>query len=183
MVNSVNPCPKCRRPMSYYAKTCRACHDVNGEKNPRWKGGRRIRSDGYVLCFVPGHPYAFRNFVLEHRLVMEKALGRYLEPHELVHHKNEIKHDNRIENLELTDHAAHASHHFTGRTIDRFRARLTREQLVGMYHDQKLTMAEIVTKTGISYGSLQRHFARLGVAKRRSDSHWIHRGRQHKAAV
>lgn len=53
----------------------------------------------------------------EHRILMEKALGRALLPTELVHHKNEIKDDNSIGNLEIVSAAEHASLHHKPRPL------------------------------------------------------------------
>jgi hypothetical protein len=74
-----------------------------GKSATGWKGGKIKTSYGYVQISCPTHPYAKRNgfYVSEHRLVMEKHIGRYLKPKEVVHHINEIKDDNRIENLVL----------------------------------------------------------------------------------
>lgn len=76
------------------------------EKNPNWKGGRRIRPDGYIQIRLNlKNPYysmaSKQEYVLEHRLVMAEYLGRCLSSWEVVHHKNGIKNDNRLENLEL----------------------------------------------------------------------------------
>jgi len=49
--------------------------------------------------------------VTEHRHIIETKLGRPLSVYEVVHHKNGIKNDNRVENLEVTDSSAHAKHH------------------------------------------------------------------------
>jgi len=78
-------------------------HLRRGSVSVHWKGGKRRTPEGYIRVYQPEHPYAAEDrTVLEHRLVMEQKLGRYLKPHEIVHHNNGIKHDNRPENLELT---------------------------------------------------------------------------------
>lgn len=67
-----------------------------------WKGGKYMDKRGYIHVKKPNHPYSDMNgYVREHRLVIEEYLSRYLEPSEVVHHKNGVKNDNRIENLEL----------------------------------------------------------------------------------
>ena len=66
-----------------------------------WKGGVKHRQDGYIAIWMPKHPFANNGYVMEHRLVMEKHIGRYLTEEEVVHHKNGIRNDNRIENLQL----------------------------------------------------------------------------------
>lgn len=89
----------------------------SGPGHPDWKGGRRLDADGYMLIYMPTHPHArWGKYVLEHRLVMEAHLGRYLEPHEVVHHKNNDNADNRLENLELfQSNAEHLRHELTGK--------------------------------------------------------------------
>lgn len=68
---------------------------------------------GYVqLAGYHGHPMAKKNgVILEHRLVMSQHLGRYLDKSEIVHHINENRSDNRIENLEVMSSSEHCSLH------------------------------------------------------------------------
>ena len=78
------------------------------EKNYFWQGGYAVDEEGYILQHSPDHPNAVSGYVRQHRLVMEKVLGRYLTPEEVVDHKNRDTSDNDPENLEL--YATNADH-------------------------------------------------------------------------
>jgi uncharacterized protein (DUF1330 family) len=81
---------------------------MRGPNNPRWKGGRRIRN-GYIDILKPDHKFAgYDGYVSEHRIIVEKFIGRYLTKKECVHHLNNNKSDNRIENLVVFN--SHSNH-------------------------------------------------------------------------
>jgi len=87
-----------------------------GKNHWNWKGGKKINSQGYILIYSPNHPYKDnQKYVREHRLVMEKKIGRYILPTEIVHHINGKVDDNRIENLQLLLKRIHDSISMKGR--------------------------------------------------------------------
>jgi len=97
-------------------KTCsKKCFSIykTGHRPYHWKGGK-LKHKGYIYVLVKGHPFGDRDgYVTEHRYIMEKKLGRFLSRDEVVHHKNGIRDDNRIKNLELfASHSLHMSSHF-----------------------------------------------------------------------
>ena len=70
-----------------------------------------VNNGGYIVEKIG---LGKKGWVLQHRLFMEKKIGRPLEKHETVHHKNTIRDDNRIENLEIR----HLSDHPPGGSLD-----------------------------------------------------------------
>lgn len=78
------------------------------DKNPMWKGGRRLRPDGYIEVKTANKK---RPYQLEHRYVMEKHIGRELSFWEDVHHINGKKDDNRLNNLQIIQKNEHTKLH------------------------------------------------------------------------
>lgn len=83
-----------------------------GNKHYHWRGGIHRTKDGYIMIHSPTHPNAKPGhpYVFEHRLVIEKRLGRYLTSQEQVHHVNGISDDNRLANLKLCKNNAEHRH-------------------------------------------------------------------------
>ena len=75
-----------------------------GKNHPNYKGGF-IAKSGYKLIMHNGRQS------LEHRVIIEVYLGRKLQRHEVIHHINHIKTDNRIENLKVMSRGEHTKIH------------------------------------------------------------------------
>lgn len=79
-------------------------------------GHTKAHNSGYVLTYVPRHPHAHKDgYVMLHTVLMERHIGRYLEPDEVVHHINHVRNDNRIENLMVMNKYEHMSMHMKER--------------------------------------------------------------------
>jgi hypothetical protein len=92
---------------------CSREHEAIGRMSKRldrWHNGKPVTLDsaGYVQVWEPNHPRSYKGgWYLEHRVVVERRLGRYLTGDEVVHHINGVKHDNRSENLEVMGAVEH----------------------------------------------------------------------------
>lgn len=120
----IHECPNnhCVRPSHLFLGTRsevatnrhRKGHTAKGAESGNWRGGRSVDADGYVWIHVPDHPMAHGGKYLEHRVVMERKIGRLLTTDEHVHHKNERRDDNRLSNLEILSSRDHAIEHRLG---------------------------------------------------------------------
>jgi endogenous inhibitor of DNA gyrase (YacG/DUF329 family) len=88
------------------------------EKCSTWKGGI-CHVNGYIYILSRNHPFKnIDNYVPKHRLVMEKHLGRFLDPKEIIHHNNKIRNDNRLQNLTLfPNRSEHRKFHLHSDTV------------------------------------------------------------------
>jgi len=99
-------------------KFCSPSCGKKGKFNHRWKGGIK-KASGYVYIKNEKHPFATKKgYIKKSRLVMERFLNRYLNKNEIVHHKNNIRNDDRLENLELLmGQSRHLRVHIKGNKI------------------------------------------------------------------
>lgn len=117
------------RQVMYTIRIGEESHDVTGRKRT---------PKGYVTLLIHSHPNAAKNGqIMEHRVVMEIHLGRYLKSDEVVHHMNHVKHDNRISNLEVLDHAEHTTLHHTGVKFSEERKEKIRQRAAERFKDRK----------------------------------------------
>lgn len=99
-----------------------------GAESTTWKGGIQRHTAGYILEYHPEHPFAVKRYVMQHRLFAEAHLREidpgseflvevggtlYISQKADVHHDNEVKDDNRLENLVVMWKGDHARHHIT----------------------------------------------------------------------
>lgn len=91
-------------------------HGLKANRNPNWKGGEYISSDGYVMKHCPNHPNCDgHGYVRKHRLVYEQCYKCCLLPWVEIDHINKNKLDNGIENLRPMYKSQHTSRHMKGR--------------------------------------------------------------------
>ena len=115
------------KPTSYLCRVCgRKLHKEykRGKDSLKWRGGKSKTAGGYILVKLMLDDFFISmasklRYVPEHRLVMAKSLGRCLHSWEIVHHKNHIKDDNGIENLQLVSDDRHKQITVLERKIDK----------------------------------------------------------------
>ena len=92
------------------------------------KGVKRVMCNGYVHIFNPLHPLAMKNgYAREHRIMAYDA-GMLKNLSDEVHHKNEIKTDNRLSNFEIITKSKHASITWRGKKRKKWTKKMRQEK-------------------------------------------------------
>ena len=92
------------------------CKKISEARKINGIGAKKKRADGYIAIYYPSYPNCTKDgFVMEHRLVIEKSIGRLLTKNEVVHHINHNRADNRLENLLLMTVSEHCKLHMKER--------------------------------------------------------------------
>lgn len=112
------PLPLGKRSRRFCSVPCRVKAQVGSRRDcqpiPYGKDGV------YLARRQPHHPHAdSHGYVMEHRLVMEGVIGRFLTPEELVHHEDENPRNNAASNLRIMSAAEHTRHHHLGKPRNR----------------------------------------------------------------
>lgn len=83
-------------------------HFTSGHLHHNWVGGKTKHKSGYVQIRMPEHPRTNSSgYVMEHIVVAENALGRFLPPRAEVHHFNEDRTQNQGSNLVICENRAY----------------------------------------------------------------------------
>lgn len=138
-------------------------------------GGHEKETKGYIFVYIPEHPRASKTgYVGKHTLVMEREIGRYLEPNEVVHHVNHIRWDNRIANLRLMTVREHMQLHGEERAKPKppkkpRREKISADEVARLYHTG-LHDKQIAEVMGCSAARVQFYRTQRGLPpNRRSD--------------
>ena len=87
--------------------------EIKGCEHPNWKGGRYQDKDSYWYILKSEHPRANKSgYILEHILITEEKLGRYLKDGEVVHHIDGDRTNNNPSNLYVCEKGEHHSLHW-----------------------------------------------------------------------
>lgn len=134
-----------------------------GENHWKYNGGI-THITGYKAIKVPGHPYAQKTgYVFEHRLVMEKQLGRYLLPHEKVHHINGDITNNSPDNLIVLTHREHLRKHMCKEGANQ--SLLENKEWLASQHASGLNTNQIATMIGCAAHAVRHSLDRFGIRK------------------
>ena len=140
-------------PMKGVKRSVEYCKKRMREGNPNWNGGRSIDTSGYARVLDTAHKLAdTKGYVKEHKLVWTNANGDIPGGH-VIHHKNGIKDDNRLENLELMTTSEHNRLTFMGNT---FTQKYSESEVViwAELHDKGMAYRAVSEKVGADISTI-----------------------------